>query len=206
MSTMQELIDKYGYNEPIILKNVSLSGISDASVRQTFSRMTKLGQIKRYEQGIYYIPSGESSRKRISAKKVFERKYISDKGAVYGFYSGQAFLNEIGLTSQVSNVIEIVTNRQKSRMRKVENGKEGQEVIIRRTRVNITPDNVKTLQLLELMNSLDVDELTEQEREKLDSYIGEQDLKRSDVSKYISKFPVKAARNLIESGAFIGLI
>lgn len=206
MSTMTELIDKYGYDEPIILRNVSLSGISDASVRQTFSRMTKLGKLKRYEQGIYYIPSDNDGKKKISAKKVYERKYIVDKESVYGFYSGQAFLNKIGLTSQVPDAIEIVTNRQKSRMRRIENAIGDQDIIIRRTRVKINSANANTLQLLELMNSLDMDELTEDEKEKLYTYIGKQRLKKKDVCKHIAKFPVKAARNLIESGAFIGLI
>lgn len=206
MSTMTELIDKYGYDEPIILRDVSLSGISDASVRQTFSRMTKLGKLKRYEQGIYYIPSEDANRRCLSAKKVYERKYIADKDSVYGFYSGQAFLNEMGLTSQVPDAIEIVTNRQKSRMRRIENGNGDQDIIIRKTRVKISSANAKTLQLLELMNSLDMDELTEEERERLYSYIENQKLKKKDVCKYISKFPVKAARNLIESGAFIGLV
>ncbi len=206
MSTMTELIDKYGYDEPIILRDVSLSGISDASVRQTFSRMTKLGKLKRYEQGIYYIPSEDASRRCLSAKKVYERKYIADKDSVYGFYSGQAFLNEMGLTSQVPDAIEIVTNRQKSRMRRIENGNGDQDIIIRKTRVKISSANAKTLQLLELMNSLDMDELTEEERERLYSYIENQKFKKKDVCKLISKFPVKAARNLIESGAFIGLV
>ena len=36
-------IDKYGYDEPIILKCKFM--YYDASVRQTFSRMTKLGKL-----------------------------------------------------------------------------------------------------------------------------------------------------------------
>lgn len=69
MDIMQTLIEKYDYNEPIILKDVKLDGISDENIRQIFSRLVKSGQIERYDQGVYYIPKitplGKGAKERI---------------------------------------------------------------------------------------------------------------------------------------------
>ena len=88
-------------------------------------------------------------------------------------------------------------------MRKIENCEKN--IIVRRARVKINADNVKTLQFLELINSLDIKKLSKEERVSLDSYMKKQNLKKDEVAKYISKYPVKVARDLIESGAFLRL-
>jgi predicted transcriptional regulator of viral defense system len=53
---VEELIKKYNYNEPIILKDVEIEGISYDNIRQIFSRLVTIGKTERYDQGVYYIP------------------------------------------------------------------------------------------------------------------------------------------------------
>jgi len=199
MDIMQTLIEKYNYNEPIILKDVKLDGISDENTRQIFSRLVKSGQIERYDQGVYYIPKVTPlGKSKIPAKKVYEKKFISDQQNTFGFYTGLALQNAIGLTTQVPNTIEIVTNREKSRRREIAIG--NQKLRLRRARTTITSKNVKSLQLLELMNSLDMKQLSDKEKKDLITYVRSQNINKNDVMPYIRNFPAKVSKNLIESG------
>ena len=199
MDIMQTLIEKYDYNEPIILKDVKLNGISDENIRQIFSRLVKKGQIERYDQGIYYIPKiTPLGKSKIPAKKVYEKKFISDQKNIFGFYTGLTLQNAIGLTTQVPNTIEIVTNHEKSRLRELAVG--NQKLRLRRARTTVTSRNVKALQLLELMNSLDAKQLSSNEKQALITYVRSQNISKNDVTPYIPDFPAKVSKNLIESG------
>lgn len=199
MDIMQTLIEKYDYNEPIILKDVKLDGISDENIRQIFSRLVKSGQIERYDQGVYYIPKiTPLGKSKIPAKKVYEKKFISDRKSTFGYYTGLTLQNAIGLTTQVPNTIEIVTNREKSRLRELAVG--SQKLRLRRARTTVTTRNAKALQLLELMNSLDAKQLSSNEKQALITYVRSQNISRNDVTPYIPDFPAKVSKNLIESG------
>lgn len=200
MGIMQKLKDKYDYNEPIILKDVKIDGISDDNIRQIFSRLSRSGQIERYDQGVYYLPKiTPLGKSKIPAKKVYEKKFISDSKNTYGFYSGLALKNAIGLTTQVPNTIEIVTNQEKSRLREVAVG--SQKLRLRKARTRVTSKNVKVLQMLELMNSIDINKLTNNQKQALSNYVRSQNISKNDVMLYIGKFPARASKNLIESGA-----
>lgn len=199
MDIMQTLIEKYDYNEPIILKDVKLDGVSDENIRQIFSRLVKSGQIERYDQGVYYIPKvTQLGKSRIPAKKVYEKKFISDRKSTFGFYTGLTLQNAIGLTTQVPNTIEIMTNREKSRLRELAVG--NQKLRLRRARTPVTSRNVKALQFLELMNSLDMKQLSAKEKQALINYVRSQNISRKDVIPYVRDFPAKVSKNLIESG------
>lgn len=199
MDIMEALIKKYNYNEPIILKDVEIEGISDENIRQIFSRLVKSGKIERYDQGVYYIPKVTPlGKSRIPAKKVYEKKFISDRKNTFGFYTGLTLQNAIGLTTQVPNTIEIITNREKSRRREINVG--NQKLRLRRSRTKVTSRNVKALQLLELMNSIDMKQLTNIEKKALITYVRSQNISKNDIIPYIPDFPAKASKNLIESG------
>ena len=90
-----------------------------------------------------------------------DKKFIFDKNGAFGFYSGLTLQNAIGLTTPVPNTVEIVTNREKSRRREINVG--NQKLCLRRSRTIVTSRNLKALQLLELMNSIDMKQLTNKE-------------------------------------------
>lgn len=50
------LMENYGYNEPIFIKELSIDGLSQNAVRQSVKRLTAIGFLERYDNGIYYIP------------------------------------------------------------------------------------------------------------------------------------------------------
>ncbi len=199
MEMMENLEKAYGYNEPILLNEISLDGMNEVYIRQAFTRLVKRGKLERFGQGVYYIPKMTPlGMSRLSAKKVYEKKYISNKKGVYGFYTGLTLENAIGITTQVPNVVEIVTNNEGSRLREIKIG--NQKVRVRKSSVNITEQNARILQLLDLMNRINLKDISEESKENLKKFVGNQKLKREEVFQYISKFPSRTAKNMIESG------
>lgn len=199
MDIMQYLISKYNYNQPIFLKDVKIDGISDENIRQIFSRLVKRGLLERYANGVYYIPTiSPLGKSKISAKKIYEKKFISDGQNIFGFYSGLTLQNAIGLTTQVPNTVEIVTNLESSRKRDILLG--NQKLRLRKARISITSKNAKILQLLELMNSVSVNKLSDKQKQILKAYIRTQNIKFSDIMPYVNSYPAKVSKNLIESG------
>jgi hypothetical protein len=199
MEIMQDLEREYGYNEPILLSEINIYGMNEVYIRQAFTRLVRRGRLERFGQGIYYIPKMTPlGMSRLSAKKVYEKKYISNGRNVYGFYAGLTFENAIGITAQVPNVVEIVTNNEGSRLREVMVG--NQKVRVRKLGVKITEQNVRILQFLDLMNRVNLKAMSEESKENLKSYVRDQKLKREEVFSYITKFPSRTAKNIIESG------
>ena len=47
------LMENYGYNEPIFIKELSIDGLSQNAVRQSVKRLTAIGFLERYDNGIY---------------------------------------------------------------------------------------------------------------------------------------------------------
>ena len=48
---------KYGTDTPIFVSEVSVPNMSQNAVRQYFMRLCKDGKLKRYDTGVYYIPT-----------------------------------------------------------------------------------------------------------------------------------------------------
>ena len=152
---IERLALKYGENAPIFADDIlaTMREYTKARVYQLIAAAIDAGQLVRFDQGIYYIPTktifGPS---KLNVGDVIERLYLRDGNKVYGFYSGLAVLNKLGITEQMPNVIEIVTNNESARIREVTIGK--QKVILRKARAPINADNINVLQVLELMNGL----------------------------------------------------
>lgn len=199
MEMMQNLERVYGYNEPILLKEINISGITEVYARQLFTRLVRRGQLERFEQGVYYIPKMTPlGKSRLSAKKVYEKKYICDDTKVYGYYAGLTLENAIGITTQVPNVVEIVTNNEGSRLREVTIG--SQKVRVRKASVKVTEKNARILQFLDLMNRINLESMPEESKTNLKTFVREQKFKREEVFLYVTKFPSRTAKNMIESG------
>lgn len=117
---LKEYLEKaYGYNEPIFISEIQLEGISDNALRQYFKRMVQSGDIIRFDTGVYYLPKASRILKKsyLDPMKVIIRKYIKNAGETYGYFSGATFANQIGLTTQMPTVLEIVTSRESTKGR-----------------------------------------------------------------------------------------
>lgn len=143
------LMENFGYNEPIFLNDLTVEGMSDNAVRQSVKRLVANGFLERYDNGIYYIPKqgGLLGKSYLDPFLVIMRKYVKSKSETYGYVTGISFANQLGLTTQMPAVIEVVTNRESTNGRMIIVG--NMKVRIKKSTVTISDSNVELLQFLE---------------------------------------------------------
>ena len=190
----------YTDGEPIFLDDIHIQGMRRDNFRQQIKTLADAGKIVRYEKGIYYIPKQTrfSSSSGPNPETIAEYKYISRCGKTDGYYSGSTFANIIGISMQVPMKKEIVSNNISAIVREVSIGK--QSFIVRRTNVPIFNDNVKVLQLLELLKNLDsyLDNDYDEAREKIKKYSLANHITKEAIDQYIRKFPDSTFRYYYE--------
>ena len=200
---LKEYLEKaYGYNEPIFISEIQLQGISDNALRQYFKRMVQSGDIIRFDTGVYYLPKASRILKKsyLDPMKVIIRKYIKNAGETYGYFSGATFANQIGLTTQMSTVLEIVTSRESTKGRIVTVG--SQKVRLKRPSIEITSENAGLLQLLDIVSQANLySEYPEQKMgEILKRYVRNQRYTRESLMNSLPAITGTTAKNLIKWG------
>jgi hypothetical protein len=193
------LREKYQPNEPIFLSDVDLP-VSNTNLRQMFKVLCDSGKIKRYDKGIYYIPTFSKLKggTSIAPGTVVQYRYIARNGKTDGYYSGFTFANQLGLTVQVPYALEIVTNNTGSKVREI--NLKGQRVVLRKSKTTVTDKNCQVLQLLDLLKDIDLyaDDKNENAAERIADYIRKEKITRESGDAYISLYPDKIYRNLYE--------
>ncbi len=200
---LKEYLEKaYGYNEPIFISEIQLEGISDNALRQYFKRMVQSGDIIRFDTGVYYLPKASCILKKsyLDPMKVIIRKYIKNAGETYGYFSGATFANQIGLTTQMPTVLEIVTSRESTKGRIVTVG--SQKVRLKRPSIEITSENAGLLQLLDIVSQAKLySEYSEQKTgEILKRYVRNQRYTRESLMNSLPAITGTTAKNLIKWG------
>ena len=200
---LKEYLEKaYGYNEPIFISEIQLEGISDNALRQYFKRMVQSGDIIRFDTGVYYLPKASRILKKsyLDPMKVIIRKYIKNAGETYGYFSGATFANQIGLTTQMPTVLEIVTSRESTKGRIVTVG--SQKVRLKRPSIEITSENAGLLQLLDIVSQANLySEYPEQKTgEILKRYVRNQRYTRDSLMNSLPAITGTTAKNLIKWG------
>lgn len=197
------LLANYKANEPIFVSDIDLP-VSDVNLRQMFKTICDAGKIKRFDIGIYYIPKASVLKGGVplAADEVAVAKYIIRKGKVDGFYSGYTFANQLGISTQVPYIKEIVSNNASTRVKEV--NVRNKKIILRRARTEITNENYVVLQLLELLKDLEqyYDISFENVCERLKKYVKTENIKKADVDKYIGDFPDKIYKNIYRTGLY----
>lgn len=194
------LSDTFGINEPIFSADIKFEDYSKPWIAKQLSLLCESGRLVRFERGIYYIPVNTPFGKSVlNPNKVIERKYIMDKGVANGFYSGMTALNKLGLTTQMPNTVEICTNNETSKLRNIKVS--NQNVVLRRSRVKITNDNLNVLNILDLMNNVPSGFFDNDRRAVIKQFINSNGITRNSLLEYAPDFPDKVFRNLVESEA-----
>lgn len=196
------LMENYGYNEPIFLNDLAIEGLSDNAVRQSVKRLVASGFLERYDNGIYYIPKrdGLLGKSYLDPSMVIMRRYVQNKSEIYGYLTGISFANQLGLTTQMPAVIEIVTNREASNGRMITVG--SQRVRIKKPAITVSDSNAELLQLLDTIGQAEkYTELTKEETvETLISYMRKKRFTKEQLSEVSSVLTGATAKKLIEWG------
>lgn len=194
------LMENYGYNEPIFINDLFIEGISENAVRQSVKRLAASGFLERYDSGIYYIPKRGDilGKSYLDPNIVIMRKYVQNKSDKYGYVTGLSFANELGLTTQMPAIIEVVTNREATNGRMVMVG--NQKVRVKKSSVPISESNAELLQLLDAIGQAEkYTELTIKETiEKLIVYMRKKRFTQKQLSEVSYILTGTTAKKLIE--------
>lgn len=197
MILIDYLLKKYGTNKPIITEELSIPEISYENLRKQLSRYNSQGILEKYSQGVYYIPKETIlGRSTLSIDDVINRKYITNDNDIYGFYSGLSFYNKLGISTQVPFVYEIVTNKEKSRVREIT--LKNQKIILRKPYVKINKNNYLENQFLDFINNANSNDLSDN-IDVLKKYIKDNNLNKNVILDLITYYPSKTSKKLIES-------
>ena len=202
METLYEyLLDNYKENEPIFLADLQVDGMTRTNVRQQIKKLTDTGKVKRFDNGIYFLPKKTifKSGSQLAPEKVLECKYLRDKDERCGYVSGLMFFNQMGLTTQVPMMYEVVSNKATNDYRETSLAKS--RVIVRKPKVPVTEKNYKALQFLDMLKDVDVysDVTGKPLQDRLYRYMDDANLSISEMEPYFAYYPDKLYKNLVET-------
>ena len=202
METLYEyLLDNYKENEPIFLADLQVDRMTRTNVRQQIKKLTDTGKVKRFDNGIYFLPKKTifKSGSQLAPEKVLECKYLRDKDERCGYVSGLIFFNQMGLTTQVPMMYEVVSNKATNDYRETSLAKS--RVIVRKPKVPVTEKNYKALQFLDMLKDVDVySEVTGKPlQDRLYRYMDDANLSISEIEPYFAYYPDKLYKNLVET-------
>lgn len=190
----------YKPGEPIFATDIQIVGLTEENKRQQMKKLVDGEKLLRFDKGIYYF--SKKSRIKggvgISADLVAQYKYIERNGKRMGFYSGHTLANYMGISTQVPIKKEIVSNNMSAIVREIVVG--NFSYVVRKPIIPVTDDNVKVLQLLDLLKDLNVyaDNEPELVRNQLITYIKNNEMKRDIIDEYIKAFPLKTYKYIYE--------
>ena len=200
MDLVKCLKTQYGENTPIFFEDIAnvCSGYTRGRVYQLIDAAMNSGLLAKAGYDCYYIPTTTPFGKSLlNPRKVIEKKYISNKGEVYGFYTWLALLNSFGITTQMPNVIEVFTNNEATKSRRVTIN--NQTIIVKRARTTINNSNYKEMMLLELFNLADVRSIDARATQKIVDYMKQNNISVQGIMKYAKFVPARAIKNFMSS-------
>lgn len=115
-----------------------------SALKMALNRLVNAGKIVRLSKGQYYKPEVTEFGALRPPEYQVVKDLLEDNNKVIGYLTGVSIYNKLGLTTQVSNTIQIGTNIERKPKRR---GK--YKIRFIRQRNNITKDNIYLLQILD---------------------------------------------------------
>ena len=158
-----ECIEQYPEDEPIFIEEIKKYVIQKCekdekenvlkNINVILNRLKNEGIIKAEYKGVYYKPVitifGEMG---LDQTKLMQLKYLKDRnGNVKGYIVGAKLFNRLGLTTQVPNVTDIVTNECKYHKQYDEKLR----TYITKPKIEITNENYRYLQFIDILENKD---------------------------------------------------
>ena len=114
------------------------------AVIKALNRMAQSGKIAKLSKGKYYKPEKTVFGNLKPEQKQVVKDLLEEDGKVTGYLTGLSMFNKLGLTTQVSNTIQIGKNQTRPRFKR-----ERYTVSFIRQKNTITRENIPLLQILD---------------------------------------------------------
>ena len=201
------LKENYKENEPIFISELQYKNLNMNAIRQQILNLTNKNLLIRYDTGIYFIPGNSifKNSKTLNKNKIIEKKYISTNDEIVGYFSGLNFANRIGITTQVPNLYEVVSNKATCDYRELKIG--STKIILRKPRTKITKENYLELQFLDMIKEIDnISILDKDENKKIVlNYMNTAKISFAKLQKLLEFYPDKIYKNLYQVGVLNGI-
>lgn len=197
MDFLEYLNKTFGKSVAFDLKDIKYNSDSYDTIKKRVYKLVQDGKLMKLYRGIYYLPEDDIEGFKVypSFEKYLEKRYIKDGDKQIGYIYGANLENGMGLSTQVPNVYEIVSNKEKSASRIVFFGKH--KVFLKRPYTKITTENHWYLQFLELLRGLSEEGFQESKKGILKFYKKKKiDLKGA--LPYLSYYPSKVTKRYLE--------
>ncbi|MFB6317315.1 DUF6088 family protein [Saccharicrinis sp. FJH54] len=116
------------------------------AIIKALNRLVKSGKIDKLSKGKYYKPESTPFGDLLPDKKQVVKDLLEDNGKVIGYLTGYSIYNNFGLTTQVSNAIQIGSNQIRSTFKR-----ERYTISFIKQKNTITKENITKLQLLDVI-------------------------------------------------------
>ena len=189
--------NNYKASQPFFLKDLyaQFPEIKEGTIRESIRRLLNEEKILKAKNGVYELPNPNRVLKShvVNTANVIEQTYIKDnKNNIIGYRSGINFANMLGLTSQTASVEVVYSNVVSNRKREIKLNKS--RLIINAPRVEVTNENYKLLQILDLLTEFEKysEYDLKQVELKLLSYISNIKLSYGELERIVEAYPLTA--------------
>lgn len=114
------------------------------AVIKALNRMVASGKIAKLSKGKYYKPENTSFGNLQPNQKQVVKDLLEENGKITGYLTGYSIYNQLGLTTQVSNTIQIGKNQIRPNFKR-----ERYTISFVKQKNTITKENIPLLQLLD---------------------------------------------------------
>lgn len=119
------------------------------SIIKTLNRMAAAGKITKLAKGRYYKPEDSAFGRLQPSQKEIVKDLLEKDGRLIGYLTGYGIYNQLGLTTQVSNTIQIGRNEVRPLFKR-----ERYTISFVRQKNAITKENIPLLQILDAVRYL----------------------------------------------------
>lgn len=123
---------------------------SREAVIKTLNRMVDAGQIAKLSKGKFYKPEKTPFGGLLPEQRQIVKDYLEKEGRVLiGYLTGYSIYNQLGLSTQVGNIIQIGTNTWRPSTKR-----DRYKIVFVKQKNNITKENIPLLQILDAIKNI----------------------------------------------------
>jgi len=137
-------IDRFKTGYVFTYDDFNIPVVKINALKKVLSRLTESGKIVRLSKGRYYKPKEGITGSLKPDEYQVVKNLLEENGKIIGYLSGINAFNKLGLTTQVSNTIQIGTNVDK---KSIKRGKYTIRFIRQKNTIN--KENITLLQILD---------------------------------------------------------
>lgn len=195
--TLTKIKDKNASGVLFFMSDFLKDYMRNPSMKKDVLSWVRKGDIKRFSYGLYYF----EGKKEPTALDAIRIRYIERNDKKYGFFGGDAFIQEIkGLPNHLDNEpIEVISNVATSGKKTV--SEFGKTFILKKPYMKVDKYNASMLSFLTYIAGASLSDI-EQNLSTLSNFVRQEHLSAITMADIISRFPSKTFSKLLKTDLY----